>query len=383
MSEDRIFYLLKAYTGHTSTEAEEQELFHLVGSADHDAILKEHINHLIQSYKDEKFPGVNWENIYQNIVEGARQCESIAPIRHLRWYQIAAAGVILLMGMSVLLLHKRQASTINAVATKASVFKNDIRPGTTKAILRAGGVQVTLDKRDTSFTLAGNKVSISSGNVKISNIKPVAYTLITPIGGTYNLILPDGTKVWLNAGSKLIYPSVFNGNAREVALTGEAYFDVKTDGDHPFVVKTDEQNIKVLGTEFNICAYPDEAHVITTLVMGKVQVNTADKQLVLKPGQQVESDQAGQISLNPDADVEQAIAWKNGYFRFDKADIHTIMTQLARWYNIKVTYESKINGHYFGAIMNRNNNISQILNMLSATGEVHFAIDGKDVTVMQ
>lgn len=387
MTEDRIYYLLRAYTGRTATIAEEQELFHWVARADQDAVLKDYIRHLMETEAGEKFPDVNWDNLRREILRQARNTKHRRPTLIMRRYKIAAAIVALLIaGSFYLISNKKQYNKNIAHATK--FIKNDIKPGGTKAILQAGNSRVILNKEDTSFTLAGNTVQINNGGVKIADKEPVQYTLITPPGGEYRLVLSDGTTVWLNADSKLIYPSVFTGNNRQVALGGEAYFEVKTDASHPFTVKLSPSSggegrgeVKVLGTHFNVNAYPDDPDIITTLISGKVQVKSKNNQMILQAGEQTVLNKTGNITLNKAADIEQAIAWKNGYFRFDKADIHTIMKQLARWYDIKVTYENELPAHYFGAIISRDNNISGILNMLEATGEVHFKINGNEVTV--
>jgi ferric-dicitrate binding protein FerR (iron transport regulator) len=239
-----------------------------------------------------------------------------------------------------------------------------------------------LNKKDTSFVLAGNTVNIQAGGVKVAGEKPVQYTLVTPKGGEYSLILEDGTKVWLNADSKLVYPSGFGGGARKVQLTGEAYFEVKTDAEHPFIVHTYRQDIRVLGTEFNVQAYPEENEIVTTLITGKVQVNSKGEKVQLKQGQQAISNKNGILRLQPKADLEQAIAWKEGYFRFDYTDIYEIMRQLSRWYDIKVSYEEGVKHREFLAFINRDNNISEVLGMLEATGAIRFEINGKKITVL-
>jgi ferric-dicitrate binding protein FerR (iron transport regulator) len=307
----------------------------------------------------------------------------LRPLRLFRRYRVAAAvlALVIVTG-SIYFFSTKKNQPVRLAQEASEPYKNDIKPGGTKAILQAGSVQVALHKEDTSFLLAGNVVHINGGNVRVTDIKPVQYTLITPRGGEYSLVLSDGTKVWINANSKLIYSSIFKGDSRDVYLTGEAYFKVKTDADHPFVVHTEKQNIRVLGTEFNIQAYPDENESVTTLVDGKVQVNSFGKEMVLKQGQQAISGNDGQFRFQPDADVEQAIAWKNGYFRFDNTDIYEIMRQLSRWYNVKVSFEKDIQPREFLAIISRNNNISQVLKMLEGTGEIHFKIDTGKVTVM-
>lgn len=381
-SEERIYYLLKAYTDRTATETEEAELFRWAATIADSRLLHAYIEHLMQTYANERFSSVDWEGLYHKIWQRVEDKPFPGP-RSVKWRWMAAAAAVALLiaGGFYLFTYKKQPASAPLMAT-ATQFKNDIKPGSAKAILKAGNVQVILNQKDTSFSLAGNKINISSGNLQIADAKPVQYTLTTPLEGDYNLTLSDGTKVWLNAGSKLEYPSVFNGNEREVALEGEAYFVVKTDAGHPFIVNTARQSIKVLGTEFNVNAYTDEQDVVTTLVEGKVEVNSAGKILELEPGEQAQLSGNGALNMNADVDVEQAIAWKDGYFRFDKADIHTIMQQLARWYDIKVSYADNLPNQYFGAIISRNNNISGILDMLSATGDVHFRIEGREVFVM-
>ncbi|TAN13268.1 MAG: FecR family protein [Chitinophagaceae bacterium] len=382
--EERLYYLLKVYTDHTATEAEEKELFEWAMMAEDDHVLKNHIFQLLGTKNEISFTEVDWERMFQSVIKKIKR-EKPA-IRKWVWYKVAAAVAVLLMasgGLFLITNKEKKGDLIKHRLASESMFKNDVKPGGTKAILQAGNQQVRLNANDTSFTLGGNHVQIQNGALTVGNIAPVQYVLTTPLGGTYSVMLSDGTKVWLNAGSELRYPSLFQGGTRTVSLSGEAYFEVATDVNHPFIVKTSGQDIKVLGTEFNVEAYTDDAEIITSLIKGKVQVEAGGKNLVLDPGQQSLWNKQDRLDINPDADIAQAVAWKNGYFRFDKADIQSIMTQLARWYNIRVVYEPGLKNQYFGAIMNRNNNISQILDMLSATGEIHFKVEGNVVMVKQ
>lgn len=382
--EERLYYLLKVYTDHTATEAEEKELFEWAMMAEDDHVLKNHIFQLLGTKNEISFTEVDWERIFQSVIKKIKR-EKPA-IRKWVWYKVAAAVAVLLMasgGLFLIMNKEKKGDLIKHRLASESMFKNDVKPGGTKAILQAGNQQVRLNANDTSFTLGGNHVQIQNGALTVGNIAPVQYVLTTPLGGTYSVMLSDGTKVWLNAGSELRYPSLFQGGTRTVSLSGEAYFEVATDVNHPFIVKTSGQDIKVLGTEFNVEAYTDDAEIITSLIKGKVQVEAGGKNLVLDPGQQSLWNKQDRLDINPDADIAQAVAWKNGYFRFDKADIQSIMTQLARWYSIRVVYEPGLKNQYFGAIMNRNNNISQILDMLSATGEIHFKVEGNVVMVKQ
>ena len=302
-----------------------------------------------------------------------------------RWYKVAAAAVVIvLMGAGIrYLTSQSKDQPMNVTPHVVQRYKNDVRPGRTRAILKAGSAQVVLNKQDTSFLLAGNTVNIQEGGVKVAGRNPVQYTLITPKGGQYSLVLSDGTKVWLNADSKLVYPSEFRDSVRIVKLTGEAYFEVKTDPANPFIVHTERQDIRVLGTAFNVQAYPEESTTRTTLVDGAVQVNTKEKQLRLKQGQEAVLTKDGALSLRSEADIEQAIAWKEGYFRFDYTDIYEIMRRLSRWYDVEVKYERGLGHQEFLAFIDRDNNISEVLGMLEETGEIRFAIDGHTVMVMK
>lgn len=385
-SKDRTYYLLKSYTDGTASEEEKKELYDWTAQTTDDSEIKNYVKHLIEKHKADQYPEVDWKNMYRQILEKAQPAKKTYLVRRRKWLRTAAAILIFTLGGGTIYKLTSNSQLKNSVPAIAknlpSTYKNDIMPGKTKAILRSGSSSVVLSSTDTSFTLAGNKVKISNGDVKIAGAKPVEYTLIVPRGGTYSLFLADGTKVWMNAESRLVYPSVFNGDTREVKLTGEAYFEVATDARHPFIVHTEHQEVTVLGTAFNLRAYKDEPYA-ATLVKGKVVVKDHDEQLVLRPGQQARINENGYLRLNEHPNMEQVIAWKNGYFRFNKADIQTIMNSLSRWYDIEVEYRTNLPRHYFGAIMNRDNNISKILKMLEATDEVHFEIDGKLVTVSE
>jgi transmembrane sensor len=204
-----------------------------------------------------------------------------------------------------------------------------------------------------------------------------------PKGGQWQVILPDGSKVWLNSVSTLNYPSSFKKQKeRIVQLSGEAYFEVAKDRSHPFIVKTDKQVVTVLGTHFNINSYPDEPAVKTTLAEGRIMVSTSTANTkFLIPGQQaiLKNDA---LSVK-EADIEEALAWKSGYFRFNDEKIQSIMRKLSRWYNIDVQYEGDISEEGMNGKISRFKNISQALKALEATKTVHFKVEGRRVTVLK
>ncbi len=192
-------------------------------------------------------------------------------------------------------------------------------------------------------------------------------TLSAPTGGQFQLVLPDGSKVWLNSSSSIRFPTEFSGEERKVELTGEAYFEVAKNPTLPFRVSVSGMYVEVLGTHFNIMAYGDESSIKTTLLEGSVRVTKGSSAKVLTPGQQSKMNLKGDINV-VDADLEQVIAWKNGYFQFSSDDIETIMRQVARWYDIKVVYKDKIPGGGFSGIVSRKNNISRVLKILQDGG---------------
>ncbi len=206
-------------------------------------------------------------------------------------------------------------------------------------------------------------------------------TISTPRGGQYQLIFTDGTKVWLNAASSLRFPTNFEGKERKVELSGEAYFEVAKNKAMPFKVKVNKMEVEVLGTHFNINSYEDESTIRTTLLEGSVRINQNKNTGILKPGQQAQTDQFGAIKIINDADLEEAIAWKEEKFQFGRADIHEVMRQVARWYDVNIEYKGTVSSH-FGGTISRNANLSQVLDMLHLTGKVKFEVKDRKIIVM-
>ncbi|GAA4315177.1 FecR family protein [Compostibacter hankyongensis] len=373
LSEERAYYLLQAYTQHTATDAEEEELLQWVTAAHDEKILRRYIDRLIRAGEGLPLAEPDWEKTYRKILRRSQQRRT----RSLRkGYAVAATLLALVMAGGLYLLYPAERPAADRPTAAA------IRPGSSKAFLQAGDTRVMLNKKDTSFTLAGNTIQVNGGRIRTADAHPVHYVLTTPRGGEYRVVLADGTAVWMNAASRLEYPSVFTGETRQVQLEGEAFFAVASDAGHPFIVNTPGQSIRVLGTAFNVHAYTDEKATVTTLVQGSVAVQSAAHTLRLKPGEQSRLDGTGTLSRIPDADTGAAVAWKNGYFRFAGADIHTIMQQLSRWYDVTVRYEENLPERYFGAIIRRDNDIAQVLDILEATGGIRFKTSGKEITVM-
>ncbi len=223
--------------------------------------------------------------------------------------------------------------------------------------------------------------------------EPLYNTITTPDGGQYEVVLPDGSRVWLNAASSIKFPAQFARDERLVELTGEAYFEVTKVLEHkknankpqklPFVVLSKRQRIEVLGTRFNVNDYHEENSVKTTLLDGSVKVNalTGDNlsAAMLKPGQQSDLDR-GAFKVSP-ADTASATAWKNGYFQFENEDIYVVMRKISRWYNVDVNYKGDMRGKVFSGVISKYSNVTEVLKMLQLTGSVYFTIKDRKITV--
>jgi transmembrane sensor len=212
-------------------------------------------------------------------------------------------------------------------------------------------------------------------------------TLSTAKGETYQLHLPDGSRVWLNAASSLTYTAgLLKDGKRKVMLSGEAYFEIAKDKQHPFIVETDKQEAEVLGTHFNIKSYKDDQTVKTTLLEGSLHVTLLNAGKVggklLKPGEASVFEQGSNIMVLQ-ADMKETMAWKNGFFRFTAQPIDKVMQQIGRWYDIEVVYAGKMPEEEFNGVIARNKNISEVLNMLSYANAVKFKVEGRRVTVMK
>ncbi|RZJ92246.1 MAG: FecR family protein, partial [Chryseobacterium sp.] len=225
------------------------------------------------------------------------------------------------------------------------------------------------------YTIAENK-SGSSSQLEYNTIE-------TPNGGRYEIALPDGTHVWMNAASSLKYPASFASlKERRVELQGEAYFQVAKDKQHPFIVKTAQQEVKVLGTHFNINSYADEPEVKTTLLEGSINVSDlkSKSSKILKPGQQaIAKDRDLKVGV---ADVDQAMSWKNGDFVFVGEDLKAVMRQIARWYDVEIEYQGDINSSGVVSTISRTKKLSQVLKALQINQGIHFKVEGRRVLVM-
>ncbi|PYF69364.1 FecR family protein [Pedobacter nutrimenti] len=312
-----------------------------------------------------------------------KQIDRHKTIRLRNFRIVAAAAIALIMGMAY---YYTQPQNKNRSIQTAK--QNDVKPGGNKAYLTlSNGKRITLSDAANGqlATEAGAQITkTTQGEIIYTGLQatktgaPQYNSIETPTGGTYQLRLPDGTKVWLNAASVLRYPVSFAASAnRTVELSGEAYFEVAKDKQHPFKVTSAGQQVEVLGTHFNISAYPDDNSQKTTLLEGAVKVNSS----VLKPGQQAQLLQNGAVHIS-EVNTEAAVAWKNGIFMFEGEKLESIMKKVARWYNVQVQYSSPALGQeMFSGTLSRFDNISVLLKQLENTGPVKFGLQGKTITI--
>lgn len=306
------------------------------------------------------------------------------------YFQITTAAAVVLITLTAVFYYFNYREPVRNLVNPIELGK--IVPGTNKATLTlADGSTVVLDAATpidgiNQFGVKINKseegklVYVSDKNAKVAD----AYnTIITPKGGQYEVTLPDGTKVWLNAASKLRFPVVFAGNERQVELSGEAYFEVARDRKKPFKVKAEQQEIMVLGTHFNVNAYKDDAFTKTTLLEGSVRVNKGSAQALLTPGQQAVSNAGSAvINVRKDVDIQESIAWKNGLFMFEQEDIFSIMNKISRWYDIVVEYRGDLKGKKYSGNISKFEDVTEVLKTMQLTGSIQFKIEGRRIIVM-
>lgn len=309
-----------------------------------------------------------------------------------KWLAIAA--VFVMVSSLSLLFFNQENTKQQVVAVKTKPVKNTIVPGSNNAILTlSNGNQISLNDKENGVLASQSGVVITKNKdgqlqYQIKADAPAGInTISTPRGGQYQLILVDGTKVWLNAASSITFPTQFNGSERKVEIIGEAYFEVAKNANKPFKVKSKNQIIEVLGTHFNVNTYDDEVADKTTLLEGSVSISkvtngrvqtTGSK--ILKPGQQASvSVNQSQIAVAL-ADEDEAVAWKNGYFKFNKADIQSIMRQVSRWYNVDVEYKGEMNQDLFVGKINRSEHVEEVLSILERS-KINVAIKGRKIII--
>lgn len=334
------------------------------------------------------------QRMRQRLLQDIRESQTpVKPLYRRTWFRAAAVVLILLMAGTFFIIRKPATDTGGLAKNLSTIPSVEILPGGNKAVLTlADGSTIILDS-------AANGLLGTQGNMQIEKLDngQLAYnlngkwvtendeafynTITTPRGGQYQVTLSDGTKVWLNAASSIRFPVFFTGKERRVEVTGETYFEVAKNAAKPFRVKAANSEVEVLGTHFNINAYDDEPAVKTTLLEGKVKITSPDHDArFLQPGQQSGVGKDGMISVNRNADTDEAVAWIKGRFQFNSADLRSMLRQIARWYDVEVEYRGSVDLHFTGQLT-RSERVTRLFEKLEMTGEVHFRVEGRKIIV--
>jgi transmembrane sensor len=347
-----------------------------------------------EKFKSDGLSGLEYpdtEKMLSAIHEKIDAAEPEKRIVALNWKRLLMAACFMLAIGTASFFYLREPGIGNeTTGAKKTQLPHDIAPGHNNAILTLGdGSAIVLDN-------AADGILAEQGTVKVLKLsgqiayrgksnKMVYNTIATSKGNQYQLILADGSSVWLNAASSIRFPVAFTGNERKVEITGEAYFEVAKDVTRPFRVTYittagDKGEVEVLGTHFNINAYDDEAEIKTTLVEGKVKVRQATGSVHLEPLQEAVFSKTGRHLKVRAADVEETIAWKTGMFEFHDADLESIMRQLSRWYDVEVKFSGTVSGKLYNGSIRRQATLSQVLQILKLAG-VNYSLEGRTLRV--
>lgn len=392
MKTTRFELLLEQYITGQLTQAGQEEFFLLLNEESNIALLQQILK---EEWEQGTFDATANEQVAGLVEKYVLQKINEKPERKIfrlgRAWRIAAAAAAIIICAGAGYWFITRSSSPEKPVVQAAPAKVEA-PGINRAtITLANGKKVYLDSLGNGVVaieqgahvikLADGAVSYQAVGDNNSAAAPVYNTLFNPRGSkVISLMLSDGTKVWLNNESSLIYPARFTGNARNVTITGEAYFEVAHRASMPFVVKTEKGEIEVLGTHFNINAYNDEADMKVTLLEGRVRVSAGAGNVVITPGQQalVATDK---LQMVPGVDTSKVMAWKNGYFQFQGSDIKEVMRQIARWYDTEIGYEGKIPERQFAGQLQRTASLSDVLRILEESN-VHFRVNGRKITIV-
>ena len=388
MNKDKLKQLAAAYLLGTATEEEKQELHKW-----YDATMDQEEERVIIDTEEtqDKIRQRILTTLLQKIAV-SKQAEpaKVFSVFKQSWMRIAAACLVIIIGAATWLLIQRSSQPHQAGDhTTVVTTNNDVLPGKNKALLTLGnGDKIVLDSAAFGKLAQQGNTSVLNENGQLvytagrqEGSQPIYNTLTTARGEVFPLILSDGSKVWLNAASSIHFPVAFTGNKRIVEITGEAYFEIAKNKTMPFIVRVNGAEIQVVGTQFNVMAYNDEATVNTTLLEGSVKFEKNGNSIFLRPGEQSQLGLNGKINVVNDVNIKKVMAWKNGFFDFEGSDFETVAKQLSRWYDVEVKYNRKIDEQFYAEIP-RNTKLSVVLKALELTGKVNFKIEGRNIIVI-
>ena len=391
----RLEYLFDCYVSQKCSLEEEKELMSLLGQPENEVFVQTLIDRVIKNTGAEmQMPKQVAASILENVLH--KHGGLVIPIDKkkkklvLSWIKVAAAAAVILFiaGATYGILSRSDEKNAESTEMALSQKTSPITPGGNHAILiMADGSTIVLDSIQNGKIQHGgasiskqNGLLIFSGTSNNPAAKVSFNTLRTPRGGQYKVVLADGSEVWLNASSSLRFPTAFTGSDREVVLTGEAYFEVTKNKEKPFRVKVGDIQVNVLGTHFNINAYSDESAVKTSLLEGSVKITKGSTSGLLKPGEQGTLKWNGDKLEIKEVNMSEVMAWKNGLFQFEGADITTIMKQISRWYDVEIIYSGKVPVRRFEGKISRDAPLADVLKILELS-DVKFTVEGKKIIV--
>jgi len=399
LKNNRLQFLLKLLVDNDINEQELEELADLLSQPGNEDVVDAHLKN---AWDHVVAPDELSDSIYRKITDHPRfaaalhqeKAPQIKPNRIGKlWY--AAAAIVLLccgVGLGVYFYQSEGAHPQTAIIIPHAQLSGPSKTDNQQVTLTlSNGKQLVLDEAAIGKIVTEDHVVITKSKdgqlvydlSKVVDDGNLAYnTIATPVGSNYQLVLSDGTKVWLNAKSSLKFPAVFKGSERRVELSGEAYFEVAHHKDQPFLLTAKKMTVQVLGTHFNVSAYDDDETVTTSLLEGAVKASYQTSSLMLKPGQQALLNNKATALSQRAFDADEVMDWKNGYFIFRNEPIDEIMKKISRWYHIDVTYEGQLTKEAFGGKYVKSNSLAELLSSLELTGTVKFKIEGRRVTVM-
>lgn len=405
MNNSSLEYLLRAYVNKTCTLAEEDELMQLILDPRNEMLIKDILDDLYDHrLQKHHLSATESREMIREILMHADKEGGSRNIRIAnKWKYIAAAAAVVIFALTFSLSLLRNMNVADDLAEEQTItYTEDVTPGGNVAFLTLDNDSViTLDHVEPGSVIQqryAHVIKSDEGELVYqedipatdNNIVVEYHTLTTPRGGQFKLVLPDGSRVWLNAESSIRFPSAFAAGERRVEVKGEAYFEVAHQPERPFFVLMNDHpvfpegaEIEVLGTHFNVMAYADEQRIAATLVEGSVRfgrLHDACEKAILKPGQQAVALADKDLKIN-EVNLFEVTAWKDGYFVFNDEDIESIMRKLARWYNVDVAYTGELTYREFSGMISRYENISKALEKFELTGAISFDVKDNTITV--
>jgi len=393
MNQERLKILFRRYLNDTISRQELKELKEAIQEGHNDEVLDDLLKN---AFNEPAFADLE-DDVRQSIFHAvnahinnskSEETENIRQKRRIPYQWLAGVAALLIIAISAGLLFRKR----DVEKTESAHTAYHIKPGTNQATLTlSNGKKLIL-----TDSLQGHLANEAGVTISKTAKREIIYTianddhkandalqyniLSTKNGEQFQIILPDGSHVWLDAASSLKYPVAFKANERKVELTGQGYFEVSHNAAKPFIVKTAQTEVQVLGTHFNVSAFNDEQDTKTTLLEGAVRIRSNNSSLLLKPGEQAILNNNKQLIINKDVDVNREVAWKNGLFDFNKTGVEEIMVKVSRWYDVKVKYEGKIPDTKLTGRISRSVDITGLLAILQFEG-IKWRIEGRTVII--